>query len=158
MIRYINTRYNTILYGTVQYGTVQYDILRYGTLQYDTIRYDTIRYKLSSILLFIDCVAHLCADKGRYNEMYPLTIYILVTPPWYLVVCKRIILKWKGVFVACFCLCEICVCRVTACISRLHARVRMYERERMSERLRWKGKGWGRDRFCYKNLIRRNDF
>lgn len=156
MIQYINTlRYNTILYGTVQYGTVQCDILRYDTLQYNTlrystIRYDTIRYKLSSILLFIDCVAHLCASEGRYNETYPLTIYILVTTPWYLVVCKRIILKWKGVFVACFCLCELCLSRDCMYFAFTRARVRMYER--VSERLRWKGKGWGRDRFCYKKI------
>lgn len=60
-----------VQYNTVRYNVTFYDTTRYNTIRYDTIRYDTIRYKLSSILLFIDCVAHLCAGKGRYNETVP---------------------------------------------------------------------------------------
>lgn len=53
------------------HSTIRHVTIRYDTIRYDTLRYDTIRYKLSSILLFIDCVAHLCAGKGRYNETVP---------------------------------------------------------------------------------------
>lgn len=141
MIQYINTRY-TIRYYMVQYNTVRYnvtfyDTTRYNTIRYDTIRYVTIRYDTNyQAFCYLSTVLHICVQvRVGITKLYPLTIYILVTtPPWYLVVCKRIILKWKGVFVACFCYVSLCVCRVTACISRLHARACGCTRERERER------------------------
>lgn len=76
MIQYINTRiqYDIIYmvqYNMVRYNVTFYDTTRYNTIhvtiQYDTIRYDTIQIIKHSVII-IDCVAHLCASEGRYNE------------------------------------------------------------------------------------------
>lgn len=143
MIQYINTRY-TIRYYMVQYNTVRYnvtfyDTTRYNTIRYDTIRYVTIRYDTNyQAFCYLSTVLHICVQvRVGITKLYPLTIYILVTTPsWYLVVCKRIILKWKGVFVACFCLCEfMCLSRDCMYLAFTRARVRMYERERERERM-----------------------
>lgn len=170
MIQYINTRY-TIRYYMVQYNTVRYnvtfyDTTRYNTIRYDTIRYVTIRYDTNyQAFCYLSTVLHICVQvRVGITKLYPLTIYILVTTPsWYLVVCKRIILKWKGVFVACFCLCEfMCLSRDCMYLAFTRARVRMYEREREREN-EWeitagKGRGGGETDFVTKIWRKKEGF